>query len=190
MTTRRNQSAADSMRKSAAQPAARLAARSAPRSLARSSTTSTQGGTPPALPLRLGEQLCFALYSTNLAMNKVYRKLLHELGVTYPQYLVLLVLWQDDGLRVSHIGERLFLDTPTLTPLLKRMEALGLLRRARAKDDERQVNVGLTPKGRDLKRRARSVAHGVYCASECLPEEIVSIRDHLLLLRGRLLRNA
>jgi DNA-binding MarR family transcriptional regulator len=145
---------------------------------------------PLVLPLRLGEQLCFALYSTNLAMNKVYRKLLRALGLTYPQYLVLLVLWEQDELRVSHIGERLFLDSPTLTPLLKRMEALGLLRRLRDKVDERQVIVGLTQKGRDLKRRAKTVVHGVFCASECSPEEIASIRDHLLLLRERLFRNA
>jgi hypothetical protein len=95
--------------------------------------TSARG--KPASSLLLGEQLCFALYSTMAAMNKVYHKLLRELGVTYPQYLVLLVLWERDGLMVSEIGERLFLDSATLTPLLKRMEAAGLLQRARAKDD-------------------------------------------------------
>src|SRR3981189_3564891 len=83
----------------------------------------------PATSLLLGEQLCFALCSTMGAINKVYRKLLRELGVTYPQYLVLLVLWERDGLMVSQIGERLFLDSATLTPLLKRMEAVGVLRR-------------------------------------------------------------
>jgi DNA-binding MarR family transcriptional regulator len=143
-----------------------------------------------AVSLRLGEQLCFALYSTTLAMNKVYRGLLGALGLTYPQYLVLLVLWEQESLMVSQIGERLFLDSPTLTPLLKRMEVLGLLKRARARHDERQVIIGLTPRGRNLKRRARSVAQGVFCASECSPDELVSIRDHLLLLRERLLRNA
>jgi MarR family transcriptional regulator, organic hydroperoxide resistance regulator len=123
-------------------------------------------------------------------MNKVYHKLLRELGVTYPQYLVLLVLWERDGLMVSEIGERLFLDSATLTPLLKRMEAAGLLQRARAKEDERQVIVSLTGHGRELKRRAAAVPDGVFCATECTPDELASIRDHLFLLRARLLKNA
>jgi MarR family transcriptional regulator, organic hydroperoxide resistance regulator len=143
-----------------------------------------------AASLLLSEQLCFALYSTMLAMNKVYRKLLGELGVTYPQYLVLLVLWERDELMVSEIGERLFLDSATLTPLLKRMAALGLLQRARATNDERQVIVSLTARGRELKRRGLAVPDGVFCASGCTPDELVSIRDHLFLLRARLLKNA
>jgi DNA-binding MarR family transcriptional regulator len=150
--------------------------------------TSARG--KPAASLLLGEQLCFALYSTMAAMNKVYHKLLRELGVTYPQYLVLLVLWERDGLMVSEIGERLFLDSATLTPLLKRMEAAGLLQRARAKDDERQVIVSLTGRGRELKRRAAAVPDGIFCATECTPDELASIRDHLFLLRARLLKNA
>ena len=144
----------------------------------------------PGASLQLGEQLCFALYSTMLAMNKVYRKLLPELGVTYPQYLVLLVLWERDRLMVSEIGERLFLESPTLTPLLKRMELLGLLRRIRGKNDERQVIVSLTAQGRDLRRRARAVPSGVFCATGCSPNELASIRDHLLQLRARLLENS
>ena len=144
----------------------------------------------PAASLQLGEQLCFALYSTMLAMNKVYRKLLLELGVTYPQYLVLLVLWERDGLMVSEISQRVFLESPTLTPLLKRMELLGLLRRIRGKNDERQVIVTLTEQGRALRRRARAVPGGVFCAAECNPDELASIRDHLFQLRARLLKNA
>jgi MarR family transcriptional regulator, organic hydroperoxide resistance regulator len=144
----------------------------------------------PAASLLLGEQLCFALYSTMAAMNKVYRKLLRELGVTYPQYLVLLVLWERDQLMVSQIGERLFLDSATLTPLLKRMEALGLVHRARAKNDERQVIVSLAARGLESKRRATAVSGGVFCATECTPDELASIRDHLLVLRAKLLKNA
>jgi MarR family transcriptional regulator, organic hydroperoxide resistance regulator len=140
--------------------------------------------------LLLGDQLCFALYSTFAAMNKVYRKLLRELGVTYPQYLVLLVLWERDELMVSEIGERLFLDSATLTPLLKRMEALGLLRRTRARNDERQVIVSLTARGLEMKRRSAAVPDGVFCATECTPVELASIRDHLLQLRARLFKNA
>jgi DNA-binding MarR family transcriptional regulator len=120
----------------------------------------------------------------------VYRRLLRELGVTYPQYLVLLVLWERDGLMVSEIGERLFLDSATLTPLLKRMEALGLLQRARAKNDERQVIVSLTAPGRELKRRAAAVPEGVFCATQCTPDELAATSEHLLLLRARLLKNA
>ena len=123
-------------------------------------------------------------------MNKVYRKLLRQLGVTYPQYLVLLVLWETDELTVSSIGERLFLDSTTLTPLLKRMEALGILERNRAKADERQVIISLTERGHELKRRAMAVSDGVYCASECTPGELALIRDNLILLRQRLFKNA
>jgi MarR family transcriptional regulator, organic hydroperoxide resistance regulator len=143
-----------------------------------------------AAPPQLSEQLCFALYSTMLGMNKVYRKLLRALGVTYPQYLVLLVLWERDSLTVSEIGERLFLDSATLTPLLKRMEALDLVARVRAKADERQVIVSLTAKGRELKARAKAVQSSVFCATECSPDELASIRDNLFLLRERLFRNA
>lgn len=144
----------------------------------------------PAASLLLGKQMCFALYSTMAAMNKVYHKLLRELGVTYPQYLVLLVLWERDELMVSEIGARLFLDSATLTPLLKRMEAAGLLQRARARDDERQVIVSLTRPGRELKRRAAAVPDDVFCATGCTAVELASIRDHLFLLRARLLKNA
>src|SRR3546814_19683670 len=107
--------------------------------------------------LLLDEQLCFALYSTGLAMTKVYRKLLRELELTYPQYLVMLVLWERDELTVTEIGERLFLDSATLTPLLKRLELAGLLQRVRAIDDERQVIVSLTAKGRSAERRVGKV---------------------------------
>jgi MarR family transcriptional regulator, organic hydroperoxide resistance regulator len=153
----------------------------------------TQNHISPSTPtasLLLSEQLCFALYSTMLGMNKVYRKLLRELGVTYPQYLVLIVLWERDSLTVSEIGERLFLDSATLTPLLKRMETLGVLERVRAKTDERQVIISLTQKGRELEQRAKAVPNGVFCATECTPDELASLRDHLLLLRERLFKNA
>ncbi len=94
-----------------------------------------------AAPLLLDQQLCFALYSANLAMHKVYRKLLSQMDITYPQYLVMLVLWQQDSLTVSEICERLFLDSATLTPLLKRLENAGLINRQRSRQDERQVVV-------------------------------------------------
>src|SRR5213080_1501934 len=102
------------------------------------------------LPLRLDNQLCFAVYSTAHAFNRVYKPLLDRLGLTYPQYLVMLVLWEEDGLPVKEFGERLFLDSGTLTPLLKRMETAGLVKRTRSTEDERQVIVALTAQGEAL----------------------------------------
>jgi hypothetical protein len=99
------------------------------------------------LPLLLGNQLCFAVYSTAHAFNRAYKPLLDRLGLTYPQYLVMLVLWERDGLPVRDIGERLFLDSGTLTPLLKRMEAAELIKRTRGTEDERQVLIALTSQG-------------------------------------------
>ncbi|WP_342315818.1 MarR family transcriptional regulator [Lysobacter sp. FW306-1B-D06B] len=139
--------------------------------------------------LHLDEQLCFALYSTGLALNKVYRKLLSPLGLTYPQYLVMLVLWERDGLSVSEIGEKLFLDSATLTPLLKRLEASGLVTRTRASRDERQVIVELSEEGRALKAKARAVPSELLCASECTQDEIVAMKHQLESLREALGRN-
>lgn len=136
--------------------------------------------------LRLDSQLCFALYSANLAMAKVYRRLLADLGLTYPQYLVMLVLWEGDGLTVSQLGERLFLDSATLTPLLKRLQAAGLVLRERGREDERQVLVSLSDAGRALRSKARSVPENVFCASGCKPEELQAIRRDLEQLRARL----
>lgn len=107
--------------------------------------------------LRLDDQLCFALYTASRAMTSAYAPLLEELGLTYPQYLVMLVLWQEDGARVSRIGERLALDSATLTPLLKRLEAHGLIARKRSTADERVVEIFLTTDGKRLKRRAAGV---------------------------------
>ena len=101
-------------------------------------------------PLRLDNQICFAVYSTAHAFNRVYKPLLDKLGLTYPQYLVMLVLWERDGVPVKDIGERLLLDSGTLTPLLKRLEAAELVRRTRSTEDERQVLIALTPKGESL----------------------------------------
>lgn len=140
--------------------------------------------------LLLDEQMCFALYSAGLAMNKVYRKLLRTLELTYPQYLVMMVLWENGELTVSGIGERLFLDSATLTPLLKRMEFSGLITRLRSASDERQVIIALTNKGLALKKKAQSVPDAVFCAAECAPSEMALVKKHLELLRTRLLKNA
>jgi DNA-binding MarR family transcriptional regulator len=134
----------------------------------------------------LDNQLCFALYSTSLAMNKVYRKLLRKLDLTYPQYLVMLVLWEHDGVTVSDIGARLFLDSATLTPLLKRLEAGGLVTRTRSAQDERQVVVGLTDAGRAMAADAATIQDGVLCAAGCAPDELLAIKRQLEALRGKL----
>src|SRR6516164_8802021 len=107
--------------------------------------------------LMLGNQLCFAIYSTAHAFNRVYKPLLDRLGLTYPQYLVMLVLWERDGLSVKEIGERLFLDSGTLTPLLKRLEAAHLVKRTRSATDERQVLVALTAHGAGLRDKAKAI---------------------------------
>ena len=137
----------------------------------------------------LDQQLCFALYSANLAMHKVYRPLLNALGLTYPQYLVMLVLWEEDALTVSAVGERLYLDSATLTPLLKRLETAGLLTRTRAEDDERQVVIELTAKGRHLRQGARDVPAAVFCAAACSSGELRAIKSELERLRGNLMRS-
>jgi DNA-binding MarR family transcriptional regulator len=107
--------------------------------------------------LQLDNQLCFLFHRISRELNAAYRPLLADLGLTYPQYLVMLVLWEDDGLGVGEIGERLSLDSGTLSPLLRRLEANGLVRRARAADDERRVTVHLTEAGRALEVRAADV---------------------------------
>ena len=140
-------------------------------------------------PLLLDSQLCFALYSTSLAMNKVYRKLLRGLDLTYPQYLVMLVLWEGDEITVTDIGDRLFLDSATLTPLLKRLEAAGLVTRTRAANDERQVIVGLTRQGRDLREKAEAVPHSVGAAAQCSLEEAQGMMKTLHALREKLVES-
>lgn len=137
-------------------------------------------------PLLLDSQLCFALYSTSLAMNKVYRKLLRGLDLTYPQYLVMLVLWEGDEITVTDIGERLFLDSATLTPLLKRLEAAGLVTRKRAVEDERQVIVSLTRQGRELRAQAEAVPHSIAGAAQCSLEEAQGMMKTLHALRQKL----
>ena len=119
------------------------------------------------MPLLLGNQLCFAVYSTAHAFNRAYKPLLERLGLTYPQYLVMLVLWERDGVPVKDIGERLLLDSGTLTPLLKRLEAAELVKRTRSTEDERQVLIALTPRGQALKEKARAVPEGILAASNC-----------------------
>ena len=136
--------------------------------------------------LRLDNQICFAVYSAAHAFNRVYKPLLDRLGLTYPQYLVMLSLWERDGVPVKDIGERLFLDSGTLTPLLKRLEAAGLVKRTRSTEDERQVLIALTPQGHSLKEKARNVPQSILEASECSVAELVALKSEIVTLRDRL----
>lgn len=141
---------------------------------------------PPTLPQTLDEQLCFALYSTSHAMTKAYKPLLDKLSLTYPQYLAMLVLWERDDIAVKDIAARLDLDPATVTPLLKRLEALGYVERVRSAADERVVNVRLTTDGRALKEKARSVPADLFCAMQQTPEFLVRLRTDLKQLRDAL----
>ncbi len=136
--------------------------------------------------LQLDHQLCFALYSASLAMTKLYKPLLDGLGLTYPQYLALLALWERDGLTVSELGERLFLDSGTLTPLLKRLEAAGLVSRLRDTADERRVLIRLTADGRHLKTRARHIPACVLQATRCDLTEVQALTRQVQALRAHL----
>jgi DNA-binding MarR family transcriptional regulator len=137
-------------------------------------------------PLLLGNQICFAIYSTAHAFNRVYKPLLDRLGLTYPQYLVMLVLWERDGVPVKDIGQRLFLDSGTLTPLLKRLETAQLIQRTRSTADERQVLIALTSQGQALREKARTVPQSILAASACSIAELSAMKNDLVTLRDRL----
>jgi DNA-binding MarR family transcriptional regulator len=126
-------------------------------------------------PLHLDQQLCFALYAASRAVQRAYAPLLEPLGVTYPQYLVLLVLWEQDDVPVKFLGERLALDSATLTPLLKRLEQQGIVARCRDQDDERVVRIRLTEAGRALRTKARKVPTGIACRVGCEPGDSAAL---------------
>ena len=130
-------------------------------------------------PLNLDNQLCFALYAAANAIKKAYRPLLDELHLTYPQYLVLIVLWATDSLKVSDIGQRLNLDSGTLTPVLKRLEAAGLVSRTRRLEDEREVEIRLTAGGRGLREKALGVRCEIVRQLGMSDAEIAILRTEL-----------
>ena len=140
--------------------------------------------------LALDKQLCFALYSASLAMTKVYKPLLAPLGLTYPQYLVMLALWEHDGQSVSALGDKLALDSGTLTPLLKRLETQGRVRRERDAEDERRVIVQLTPAGRQMKVEARRIPPEIGRASGCELSQIIDLTRQLTAMRDALTKQA
>ena len=143
---------------------------------------------PDAMP-RIDQQLCFAIYSTMHAINKAYVPLLEKLALTYPQYLAMLVLWEADDLTVKQMGERLFLDSGTLTPLLKRLEGMGLVQRARDPKDERQVRLKLTGKGMALRREAQPVPAQIARAMGRPADDLKAVRKELRKIRNALLES-
>ncbi|TCV97119.1 MarR family transcriptional regulator [Luteibacter rhizovicinus] len=136
--------------------------------------------------LRLDDQLCFALYAASRAMTATYRRLLEELGLTYPQYLAMLVLWERDSLTVGELGEQLLLDSGTLTPLLKRLESAGLVSRVRRPEDERSVLITLTDAGRALRDKANPIPDQLLCQTGMAPEDVIQLREELKTLTARL----
>ncbi len=136
--------------------------------------------------LKLPDMICFALYSANHAMQRVYQSLLARLGLTYPQFLVLMQLWTEDGQTVGELGRALQLESNTVTPLLKRMEGLGLVNRARVAKDERQVRVALTDKGRGLQAESDAIAGCIFDACGMAADELLALRDQITGLRDRL----
>ena len=136
--------------------------------------------------LPLDRQVCFALYTATRAVTARYRPLLDELGLTYPQYLVLLALWERDARTVKDLGTALHLDSSTLSPLLKRLEAAGLVARERRADDERSVVVRLTPSGEGLRERAAAVPARLLCADGLEAGELADLRDTLTRLTAAL----
>jgi DNA-binding MarR family transcriptional regulator len=134
----------------------------------------------------LDQSLCFAVYSAGLAFNRLYKPILDPLGLTYPQYLVMMALWEKDGQGVGELGDLLFLESNTLTPLIKRLEAAGLVKRARDTEDERQVRVSLTASGRELLKQASCVPMQVLEASGMSIEQVVRLRNSVAGLRDNL----
>jgi len=141
-------------------------------------------------PGALDRLLCFGVYSTGLAFNRVYKPLLDRLGLTYPQYLVMVVLWQRDGQTVGELGDQLFLESNTLTPLIKRLEAAGYLTRRRDTADERVVRVFLTEAGRDLAGEAACVPDQILAACGITQEQLGELQSTLLTLRHNLRASA
>lgn len=136
--------------------------------------------------LDLSNMVCFAIYSTANALTRAYQPILNKLDLTYPQFLVMIVLWEQDDRTVSEIGAQLNLDSGTLTPLLKRLEAAGRIARRRDARDERQVRITLTDEGRELRKQAENIPEQVFCALGQPVDELQDLRARLLYIRGNL----
>jgi len=135
----------------------------------------------------LSDYLCFTIYSANLAFSKAYKPMLEELGLTYTQYITIIALWEVDNQTVGRLGERLFLESNTLTPTLKRLEAMGYLQRQRDPEDGRHVRISLTRSGRRLRERAHKMDPGE--ATGITPDEFVKVRTAIMTLRNNLINS-
>lgn len=140
---------------------------------------------PPKLPL--DSQLCFSLYGASMAVNRTYKPMLDQLGLTYTQYLVLSTLWEEDGLPISSIADRLSLESSTITPLVKRLEAAGFVTRERNPKDERQVIVSLETKGRALNQKTACLTQALLERSGLTPEQLTKLNNQVQKLRDALL---
>lgn len=132
--------------------------------------------------LKIENQICFRLYTASRFMTQLYAPILEELNLTYPQYLVMLVLWENTELSVKDIGSLLYLDSGTLTPLLKKLESKNLVKRIRSKDDERIVNISITTKAQELYEKAKSVPEKIMCKSGIELDKIIELKDILDIL--------
>jgi DNA-binding MarR family transcriptional regulator len=140
-----------------------------------------------AADLRLSDFLCFAVYSANLAFGKAYKPLLEKLGLTYTQYITIVALWEQDDQTVGSLGEKLFLESNTLTPILKKLEAMGYLERQRDPADERQVRVGLTKNGRRLREKTKEMS--LADATGLAPDEFVRLQKTIVTMRNNLIES-
>src|SRR5437667_6026607 len=155
------------------------------RDSSRDSSRSNQKPKPPTGDRRLGDFLCFAVYSANLAFGRAYRKGLEELGLTYPQWIAIVALWEQDGQTVSALGEKMFLESNTLTPVLKKLEAMGYLRRQRDAADERQVRISLTEAGRLLRQKGMDM--NLMAATGLKEDEFARLQKSVVALRDNLI---
>jgi MarR family transcriptional regulator, organic hydroperoxide resistance regulator len=146
----------------------------------------SQKAKPPGVDRRLGDFLCFAIYSANLAFGRAYRKGLEDLGLTYPQWIAIVALWEQDGQTVSELGEKMFLESNTLTPVLKKLETMGYLRRQRDPADERQVRVSLTDEGRLLRQKGTHM--NLVASTGLKPDEFVRLQETVVTLRDNLIK--
>jgi DNA-binding MarR family transcriptional regulator len=152
----------------------------------RDTSRGNQKPKPPTGERRLGDFLCFAIYSANLAFGRAYRKGLEDLGLTYPQWIAIVALWEQDGQTVSELGEKMFLESNTLTPVLKKLETMGYLRRQRDPADERQVRVSLTDEGRLL--REKGMHMNLVASTGLKPDEFVRLQETVVTLRDNLIK--
>lgn len=136
--------------------------------------------------LKLDNQLCFAVYSTSLALSKLYKPILSKLGLTYPQYLIMLVLWEEDGITLTALSQRLGQDLGALSPVIKRLESLGLIARQRSDTDDRKIHLNLSEIGRDLRQEAESVPVQILCASGLTSDDALVLKNQLDRLRRAL----